>query len=115
VEAKAMDLRVRSRVCAKRKFATSGLNELFDRLQDVFYKSDPLQLGDSPSAKDEYGSPVSTIIPRLTNCSGIEEARFVIENELNRHYPNYEFDSSQIDSIANDCWNEWSRFQQTKK
>lgn len=115
VETKAMDLRIRSRVNAKRKFASSGLSELFDRLQEVLYKSDPLQLGDSSSAKDEYGSPVSTILPRLTNCSGMEEARFVIENEFNRHYPNYDIDSAQLDVIAEQCWNEWTRSQPTKQ
>lgn len=82
-----MDLRVRARVHGRRQLAARGLGRLFDQLRDDLYELDPLQLGNSGLSKDEYGSPVATIIPRLKDCVTAEQVEFVIDEEMRKHYP----------------------------
>ena len=62
-----MDLRVRARVHARRQLAADGLGQLFDEFRDSLYALDPLQLGKGGLSQDEYGGPVTTIIP-LAPC-----------------------------------------------
>jgi hypothetical protein len=111
VEEKAVESMTQARVNTRQELAVEGLGGLYDRLRDLFYEFDPLELGKTPSAKEEYGSPVGTIIPRLADCSDVEQVQFAIEQEMDRHYPGCDYDKTKTAELATQCWTEWKRFQ----
>ena len=109
-----MDIRVRARVHARRRLASRGYGAVFVQLRDVLYEHDPLRLGIA-GAKDEYGSPVSTILPRLEDCSTSEQIRFVLEQEMARHYPKSDFTKTDWAGLSSEFENVWLEFQRGRK
>lgn len=114
-EKEAVESMTQARANTRRELAAEGLGGLYDRFQELFYEFDPLELGKTASAKEEYGSPVSTIIPRISDCSGVEQVRFVIEQEMDRHYPGCDYDETKITTMARECWTEWTRLQEKSR
>ena len=109
-----MDVRVRARVHGHRQLAAQGYGTLFDQLRDVLYSCDPLNLGSGAVNRDEYGSPVVTIIPRLGCCTTPEQLRFVVEDEMRKHYPACDFAGADWERITFDFWNRWATFNEAK-
>ncbi len=103
-----MDSRVRARVHARRKLAALGYGRLFDALTESLYSHDPLNLGPGGLARNEYGSPVATIIPRLESCSSPEQLRFVVEAEMRMHYPTADITGTDWAKLAEKWWKLWS-------
>jgi hypothetical protein len=84
-------------------------------LRDSLCGYDPLRLGSGGIAKEEYGSPVATIIPRLETCATPEQFRFVIEDEMRMHYPTADLTSTDWAKLTTACWNIWLDFQQRRQ
>jgi len=85
---------------------------LFGLLRNALHEHDPLQLGRGGDARDEYGSPVSTILPRLEDCSTPAQIRFVLEQEMTKHYPHTDLtktDWSKLSSQADSIWSDFNR------
>jgi hypothetical protein len=106
-----MDLRVRARVHARRELAARGYGAVFEQLRDVLYQHDPLLLGTGGNASDEYGSPMSTILPRLEDCSALEQIGFVLEQEMAKHYPYADFTKTDWAKMASDIQRIWLEFK----
>ena len=106
-----MDIRVRARVHARRQLAAKGYGSVFDQLRDVLYQHDPLQLGKGGNARDEYGSPTSTIVLRLEDCCTLEQVRFVLEQEMAKHYPRADLAKADWVKLSSDFQSIWSEFK----
>lgn len=98
---------------ARRRLAAEGLGQLFDELRDSLYEVDPLQLVKNGLSRDEYGSPVATIIPRLKNCSNPEEVQFVVEDEMRKHYPTADLAQFDTSKLSLEWWKKWRHTQAT--
>ncbi|HUO60028.1 MAG TPA: hypothetical protein VMU24_05120 [Candidatus Acidoferrales bacterium] len=102
-----MDRRIRAQVSARRQFVEHGLGEIFNLLCEELHSADPLKLGTGEIARDEYGSPVATILPKLCECSDAEQARFVVENEMRMHYPRADLSNTDWQALAVQFWRIW--------
>jgi hypothetical protein len=109
-----MDLRVRARVHSRRQLVAQGHGAIFDELRDTFYAYDPLQLGAGGGNRDEYGSPVSTIIPLFERCATLEEACFAVKDEMRMHYPSASLGSTDLEKLASECWQKWLSFKRAR-
>lgn len=110
-----MDPRVRARIHWRRQFAARGLGEVFDALREILYQADPLNPGVGGQNRDEYGSPVSTIIPRLESFTDAAQAKFAVEDEFRKHYPREQFVGVDWNAIGVSCWNAWRKSGESRR
>lgn len=106
-----MDIRVRARAHDRQRLVARGYGQLFEALRDSLYAYDPLCLGSGDLAKDEYGSPIVTIIPRLEKCSTPKQIQLVVEEEFRKHYPFQDVTLTNWEKLACDWWSIWSEFK----
>jgi len=87
---------------------------VFDQLRDALYENDPLQLGKSSNARDEYGSPISTILPLLESSSTPEEIRSVLQQEMAKHYPDADLTKTDWSKLSSQVESIWLGFKRNR-
>ena len=102
---------VRARIKTRRELARQGYGPLYDGILQILLKHNPARLdltrGD---ARDDYGSPAGTLIPRLADIkeSHLEE---VLYGEMEHWYRQEAGRPEHYDGIAHEIWQAWMTFQ----
>jgi hypothetical protein len=100
----------RARISARRDLAAQGYGPLYERIHQILLRHNPARLdltrGD---ARDDYGSPVGTLIPRLKTVRE-HELQDVLCLEMRHWYPYDPLTPEQLETISKEIWQAWIEF-----
>lgn len=93
---------------AKRDALKKRYLGLYDRVTSILFRVDPMGINFEDNT-DEYDPETDTILPRLPNCTSLDDVRKVVSEEFERW-----FDSDMVntgnrkhfDEIASAIWSE---------
>ena len=104
-----MDIPVRARIRARRELTRQGFGPLYARLHQILLNHNPggldLTRGD---ARDDYGAPVGTLIPKLRSINEGDLAR-VLHIEMRHWYRDAAGTLERYDALAAEIWQAYDR------
>jgi hypothetical protein len=109
-----MNLLHRARIETRRELARQGFGPLYGGIHQIMLNHNPAGLdltrGD---ARDDYGSPVGTLIPKLrtTNEGGIAHVLYL---EMQHWYGEAAGQPESYGAIAEEIWQAWTEFQRNR-
>jgi hypothetical protein len=109
-----MNPSIRARIKTKRGLVKQGYGPIYETLRLILIRHNPVQLelkrGD---ARDDYGAPVGTLIPKLENARR-EQIEFLLHNEMVLWYGNSAGESGRYSLIVSEFWDAWREFKKAK-
>jgi len=110
-----MNIAERARIKQRRKIKTEGLGQLYDILTDILFRHNPVGLPRTPGVRDDYGSPVGTLIPSLETAKSADEVQIMLLIEMARWYGKDSGPESMYGDISRDIWKAWLDFKGLSK
>jgi hypothetical protein len=108
-----MNVVTRARVERRRELIRQGLGPLYDRIHQILLKHNPIGVdiarGD---ARDDYGLPVGTLIPRLHLTSTRDDLARALFTEMQHWYASEAGTMERYIATADEIWQAWTEFQQ---
>jgi hypothetical protein len=101
----------RIRIETRRELTRRGLGTLYERIHQILLDHNPIGVDVTKGdARDDYGLPVGTLIPKLTTINEGDLAR-VLFAEMQHWYREAAGATEGYDAIAHDIWRAWTEFQ----
>ena len=83
--------------------------EFYESVSEILFRHDPIGINFETN-DDEYEPEVDTILPRLKNCSSVEDVLKVIHEEFTKWFDEeIAGEKDRYVEIANEIWILWQR------
>ena len=103
----------RARIETRRELGRQGLGPLYDHIHQIILRYNPAGLDlTKGDARDDYGSPVGTLIPKLRAING-GDLPDVLYLEMQHWYGEAAGQPESYRAIADEIWQAWTEFQRS--
>jgi hypothetical protein len=91
----------------RRRFSRAYL-VLYEEVVSIFDRHDPVALIASGSPAGEYEPEVSTILPRLREAAGPDDALRIVNEEFEKWFGQ---PASDAEELGREIWSAWQRYR----
>lgn len=106
-----MNIPVRARIRVRRELADLGFGAIYAHLHEILLNHNPAGLDlTGGEARDDYGAPIGTLIPKLPALNEGDLAR-VLHIEMQHWYRDAAGPQERYDAAAVEMWQAWTAFQ----
>lgn len=105
-----MNISERARVHTRRQIRARGLEELYQRFVDVLFAHNPVGLPKTPGTRQDYGSPVGTLILKLGRAYSAQDLACLLYLEMIDWYGKDTGSEELYQVIAQELWSISTQF-----